>query len=59
MIKAEGTILSQRYSGSRLRHLLVITQVAVSFVILVCAGLLARGLQRRDLRISGSNPTMY
>src|SRR5215468_8187286 len=46
MIKAEGTLLSRRISESRLRNLLIITQVAVSFVVLVCAGLLIRGLQR-------------
>jgi macrolide transport system ATP-binding/permease protein len=56
MIKAEGTILSQRLSGSRLRHLLVIIQVAVSFVILVCAGLLARGLQHAKSADLGFEP---
>ena len=46
MIKAEGTALSQRISGSHLRNLLVVIQVAVSFTLLVCAGLLFRGVQR-------------
>src|SRR5262249_36469481 len=56
MTKAEGTLLSQRISESRLRNLLIITQVAVSFVLLVCAGLLIRGLQRAQTTELGFAP---
>src|SRR5262245_37703359 len=56
MIRAEGTALSRRISGSRLRNLLVVIQVAVSFALLVCAGLLIRGVQRAQSADLGFNP---
>jgi predicted permease len=56
MIKAEGTALSQRISGSRLRNLLVVSQVAVTFTLLVCAGLLFRGVQRAQSADLGFEP---
>ena len=45
----EGTAFGRRLTPSRVRQLLVITQVAVSLTLLSCAGLLARKLieQRR------------
>jgi predicted permease len=45
-LKDEGTALSQRVSGSRLRGFLVSGQVAVSVLLLITAGLLVRGLLR-------------
>jgi macrolide transport system ATP-binding/permease protein len=56
MIKAEGTMLGRRISGSRLRNLLVVIQVAVSFTLLVCAGLLFRGVQRAQSADLGFEP---
>jgi predicted permease len=56
MIRAEGTALGRRISGSRLRNLLVVTQVAVSFTLLVCAGLLFRGVQRAQSADLGFEP---
>jgi macrolide transport system ATP-binding/permease protein len=56
MIRAEGTALSRRISGSRLRNLLVVTQVAVSFTLLVSAGLLFRGVQRAQSADLGFEP---
>src|SRR5262245_971282 len=56
MIRAEGTAISRRISGSRLRNLLVVIQVAVSFALLVCAGLLIRGVQRAQSADLGFNP---
>jgi predicted permease len=58
MIKAEGANVGQRISGSRLRNMLLITQVAVSFVLLVCAGLLVRSVwraQSADLGFEAKN----
>src|SRR6266545_3914927 len=40
-LKAEGTMISPRFSRSRLRNLLVVIQVAVSLLLLTGAGLLA------------------
>jgi len=56
MIRAEGTALGRRISGSRLRNLLVVTQVAVSFTLLVCAGLLYRGVQKAQSADLGFEP---
>ena len=42
----DGTMIGGRVRRSRLRQALVIVQVAVCLVLLVGAGLLARGLQR-------------
>ncbi|MBI3886642.1 MAG: ABC transporter permease [Opitutae bacterium] len=46
VLSASGARLGDRVGGTRLRHLLVIVQVAVSCVLLIAAGLLVRGLQR-------------
>lgn len=46
LLSAQGALLGRRIGGTRLRSLLVITQVAVSLVLLVSAGLLVRGLRR-------------
>ena len=46
LLSAQGALLGQRIGGARLRSVLVITQVAVSLVLLVSAGLLVRGLRR-------------
>jgi predicted permease len=43
--KHDSTGLGERMPGSRLRHSLVAGQVAVSVVLLVISGLLARGVQ--------------
>ena len=43
-LKDEGTAFSPRASRSRLRGFLLGTQVAVSMLLLICAGLLLRGL---------------
>src|SRR5262249_6882427 len=56
MMKPEGASFSAWGSGWRLRHLLVITQVAVSFVLLVCAGLLVRAVQRAQSVELGFEP---
>ncbi len=45
MMKAEGASFGA-HGGARLRHSLVITQVAVSFMLLIGAGLLVRAVQR-------------
>ncbi len=46
MLSAQGTPPGQRLGGTRLRNGLVITQVAVSLLLLVSAGLLVRGMRR-------------
>jgi predicted permease len=43
-LKNDGTAFGRRMSQSRLRNLLVISQVAVCLMLLSCAGLLARNL---------------
>src|SRR5690606_35446355 len=43
-VRNEGTAFGRRLTPSRLRQILVITQVAVSLTSLSCAGLLARTL---------------
>ena len=44
-LHGETTIAGARVRGSRLRHALVIVEVAASLVLLMAAGLLLRGLQ--------------
>ena len=44
-LHVDGAVAGGRLRGSRLRHALVILQVAGSLVLLVAAGLLLRGLQ--------------
>jgi macrolide transport system ATP-binding/permease protein len=46
LLSAQGALLGQRIGGARLRSVLVVTQVAVSLVLLVSAGLLVRGMRR-------------
>ena len=46
ILAAQSALLGRRISGARLRHVLVVTQVTISFVLLIAAGLLVRGLQR-------------
>jgi macrolide transport system ATP-binding/permease protein len=46
VIAAQGALLGRRIGGARLRHVLMITQVAVSVLLLITAGLLVRGLRR-------------
>ena len=48
--KQDSTGLGERMPGSRLRHSLVAGQVAISLVLLVISGLLARGVQHGPLR---------
>jgi macrolide transport system ATP-binding/permease protein len=55
-LKAEGAMISPRSSRSRLRNLLVVTQVAVSLLLLCGAGLLARGLHRAQSTDLGFEP---
>jgi macrolide transport system ATP-binding/permease protein len=55
-LKAEGTMISSRFSRSRLRNLLVVIQVAVSLLLLTGAGLLARGLHRAQSTDLGFEP---
>src|SRR6266511_228268 len=55
-LKAEGTMISPRFSRSRLRNLLVVIQVAVSLLLLTGAGLLARGLHRAQSTDLGFEP---
>ena len=45
-IKGEGSVFGEHLSQSRLRNALIITQLAVSLVLLVSAGLLVRNLQK-------------
>ena len=42
----DGAMVRSRFSRTRLRHALVVIQIAVCLMLLVGAGLLARGLQR-------------
>ena len=46
VLAAQSPLLGRRIAGARLRHVLVVTQVTISFVLLIAAGLLVRGLQR-------------
>ena len=46
MLANQAPLLGRRIAGARLRHVLMVTQVATSFVLLIAAGLLVRGLQR-------------
>jgi predicted permease len=52
----QGTAVSPRFSSSRLRSALVVTQVAVSLVLLISAGLLLRSLQRAQATDRGFDP---
>jgi predicted permease len=45
MLASQAPLLGRRIAGARLRHVLLVTQVATSFVLLIAAGLLVRGLQ--------------
>lgn len=54
-LNSQGT-LSHRFSRSRLRSGLVITQVAVSLVLLISAGLLLRSLQHAQSADPGFEP---
>jgi putative ABC transport system permease protein len=53
-LKNESTIGG--YRRSRLRNMLVVAQVALSLVLLLCAGLVLRGLQRAQQINPGFNP---
>src|SRR5437867_6721975 len=58
VLAAQSPLLGRRIAGARLRHVLVVTQVTISFVLLIAAGLLVRGLQRAltaDLGLEGEN----
>ena len=55
-LKDEGSVLGRRLSGSRLNSFLVITQVAVSLVLLMGTGLLTRSLQRAQSVDLGFEP---
>jgi len=52
-LNMQGTAVSPRFSSSRLRSALVVTQVAVSLVLLISAGLLLRSLQRAQSTARG------
>ncbi len=57
-LAAQSPLLGRRIAGARLRQVLVVSQVAISFVLLIAAGLLVRGLQRAltaDLGIEREN----
>jgi macrolide transport system ATP-binding/permease protein len=45
-LKNEGSTLGRRFSGQRLRGGLLVAQVAISILLLVCAGLLLRSLEQ-------------
>ncbi len=47
-LKDEGTSFGRRWSRSRIRSVLIATQVAVSMVLLISTGLLLRGLVRSE-----------
>lgn len=53
-LKDEGSLAG--YRRSRLRNLLVIAQVALSLVLLICAGLIVRSLQQAQSLNPGFNP---
>jgi len=58
ILAAQSSLLGRRIAGARLRHVLVVTQVTISFVLLIAAGLLVRGLQRAltaDLGLERNN----
>jgi predicted permease len=55
-LNMQGTAVSHRFSRSRLRSALVVTQVAVSLVLLISAGLLLRSLQRAQSTDRGFDP---
>ncbi|MBO0725157.1 MAG: FtsX-like permease family protein [Blastocatellia bacterium] len=55
-LKAEGAMISPRFSRSRLRNLLVVVQIAVSLLLLIGAGFLARGLHRAQSTDLGFEP---
>jgi predicted permease len=55
-LNMQGTAVSHRFSRSRLRSGLVVTQVAVSLVLLISAGLLLRSLQRAQSTDRGFDP---
>ena len=44
-LAAQGALLGERIGGAKLRNVLMITQVAVSMLLLITAGLLLRGLR--------------
>jgi putative ABC transport system permease protein len=52
-LKEEGTVLGRRWRRSRIRGLLIAGQVAVSMVLLICTGLLLRGLLRSQTASPG------
>ena len=45
MLVAQGALLGRRIAGAKLRSVLMVTQVAVSVLLLISAGLLVRGLR--------------
>lgn len=52
-VKGEWNVFGQRVSRSRLRGVLVVSQVAVSLFLLVGAGLLVRSLQKAQTVVPG------
>jgi predicted permease len=54
-LKEEGTAFKQRVSRTRLRSMLVVSQVAMSLVLLVAAGLLVRALAKAQSVDPGFN----
>jgi len=55
-LKDEGSSVSESLSGNRLRSLLVVAEVALSFVLLAGAGLLVRSYWRLEQVPLGVNP---
>jgi macrolide transport system ATP-binding/permease protein len=55
-LKDEGSVLGKRLSGSRLNSFLVITQIAISLVLLMSTGLLIRSVQRAQSVDLGFEP---
>ncbi len=55
-LKDAGSTFGQHLSQSRLRNGLIVTQIAVSLVLLIGAGLLARNLQRAQMIDVGFEP---